>query len=389
LCVPQEKSAKNITRTVKDRVTMLKRLSTVLKRLSPTMANVADRQAERTTLHQVATLAGVSVSTVSLVLAGKASHRRISEDTKVRVKKAAEDLNYAPNLLTRSLRRGRTHVLSFYSAFRHREEADVYMDTLSSAIEMAGGEAGYDILVHCNFNRSPKEIYQFLNGGLADGLLLFAPMANDPLLALLHKSSLPVVLMNGRDPAGIFPSVADDVKCGMKLVARQLIEHRHRRIAILTPHDSEARDADTRTRLLRSELEIEGIHVPSEWILPSGERAHEVLKTLMSAEEPPTAIFCWHDRLAYGVLAACEEIGISVPDQVSVIGYDGLHWPSPTRHLAATVHVSQPSLARMAVHLLDTYINGYEGPLREEVLPVSFQPGTSFGPARPLQWSKP
>ena len=77
------------------------------------MLKYADRQAERTTLQEVATLAGVSISTVSLVLAGKAGHRRISEDTHARVKKAAEELNYAPNLLTRSLRRGRTHVLSF------------------------------------------------------------------------------------------------------------------------------------------------------------------------------------------------------------------------------------------------------------------------------------
>ena len=172
------------------------------------------------------------------------------------------------------------------------------------------------------------------------------------------------------------------------MVARQLVENGHRRIAILTPYDQEARDADNRIRILRAELKEEGIEVPEHWILPSGEQAHQVLIGLMAASEPPTAIFCWHDRLAYGVLAACEELGISVPDQVSVIGYDGLHWPSPTRHLASSVHVSQPLLARTAVHLLDTYINGYEGQLREEVIPVTFQPGTSFGPARSLQWSK-
>src|SRR5579863_8684747 len=149
---------------------------------------MTERQTTRTRLHEVASLAGVSVSTVSLVLAGKADRLRISESTRARVRGAAEDLNYAPNLLTRSLRRGRTHVLSFYSTFRLREESDLYMDTLSSAIERAGGEAGYDILVHCNFGRSPKEIYQFLNGGLADGLILFAPQPDDPLLALLHKS---------------------------------------------------------------------------------------------------------------------------------------------------------------------------------------------------------
>ncbi len=345
------------------------------------MLKISERQAERTTLHEVATLAGVSISTVSLVLAGKAGHRRISEDTRARVKRAAEDLNYAPNLLTRSLRRGRTHVLSFYSTFRHREEADVYMDTLSSAIEMAGGEAGYDILVHCNFNRSPKEIYQFLNGGLADGLILFAPQATDPLLALLHKSSLPVVLLNGRDPARVFSSVADDVQTGIKQIAAQLHELGHRRIAILTNLAGEARDANTRVGLLKRYLGEFGIQVPAGWVGPSGEDATTVLAQFMEQPEPPTAIFCWHDRLAYGVLASCERLGISVPEKLSIIGYDGLHWPSPTKHIAASVHVNHPTLARRAVQLLDDHINGYEGPLREEVVPVSFTFGTSLGPA--------
>lgn len=347
------------------------------------MLKVADRQAERTTLNEVAALAGVSISTVSLVLAGKASHRRISEDTRARVKKAAEDLNYAPNLLTRSLRRGRTHVLSFYSAFRNREEADVYMDALSSAVEMAGGESGYDILVHCNFNRSPKEIYQFLNGGLADGLILFAPQSDDPLLALLRKSSLPVVLINGRDPERMFPSVADEVQSGMKQVAEALVAHGHRRIAILTDRAGQARDCHRRVRLLRHNLHELGVDVPESWVCPCGVDASSIVRELMASPEPPTAIFCWHDRLAYGVLATCDELGIGVPEQISIIGYDGLHWPSMTRHFAASVNVSLPSLARTAVRLLDEYINGYEGPVREEWVPVTFAAGTSLGAAMP------
>jgi len=351
------------------------------------MARISTRQVERTTLHSVATQAGVSVSTVSLVLAGKAGNRGISEDTRARVRKVAEDLNYAPNLLTRSLRRGRTHILSFYSAFRQREEADVYMDTLSSAIEMAGGEAGYDVLVHCNFARSPKEIYQFLNGGLADGLILFAPQQDDPLLALLHKSSLPVVLLNVRDPAHLFSSVADDVAAGMTLVAEELVAKGHRRIAVLTARDANSRDADKRVRLLRAALLEAGVAIPDEWVRPSGEDAREAIAGLMAEPLPPTAIFCWHDRLAYGALASCEKLGIEVPKQLSIIGYDGLHWPASTSHMAASVHVNQSALARKAVGILDDYINGYDGPLREEVIPVTFNLGTSFGSPDTLQWS--
>ena len=321
------------------------------------------------------------MSTVSLVLAGKADNRRISEDTCERVRKIAEDLNYAPNLLTRSLRRGRTHILSFYSTFRNREEADVYMDSLSSALELAGGDCGYDILVHCNFNRSPREIYQFLNGGLSDGLILFAPQPFDPLLSLLHNSSLPVVVLNGRDPHRLLPSVADDVEMGMRLVSEQLLQQGHRRVAILSPMDGDPRDADRRIQLLRANLRESGVEVPDRWVCPSRSDARAALARLMEEPEPPTAVFCWHDRLAYGVLAASESLGVRVPEQLSVIGYDGLYWPSATRHVAATVCVNHRALARSAVGLLDLYINGYDGPLREDLFPVSFSTGTSLGPA--------
>lgn len=345
------------------------------------------RQSERTTLQEVATLAGVSASTVSLVLSGNASKRRIAVDTRTRVSRAAEDLNYAPNLLTRSLRKGRTQILSFFSAFRYREEADLYMDNLSSAIETAGGHAGYDILVHCNFNRSPKEIYQFLNGGLADGLILFAPATQDPLLTLLHKSSLPVVILNGRDPERRFPSVVDDVEAGIDAAAHELFKLGHQRIALFTDKSGGSRDSNRRVKLIREKLAALGISIPDRWVIPSGEDAREVLAELLAETHPPTAIFCWHDRLAFGVLASCESLGIQVPNQISIVGYDGLHWPSATKHIAASVNVDHHGHARMAVQLLDEYINGYEGPLREEVVPVTFTTGTSLGPANALQRS--
>src|SRR5262245_49812115 len=121
----------------------------------------------RITLKEVAAKAGVSASTASLVLTGKAEGRGIPAETNERVRRAALDLNYAPNLLLRSLRRGRTHVVSFYNGFRHRFARDLYMDRLSAAVEYSGGEYGYDVLVHCDFSRKPQETYQFLNGGLS------------------------------------------------------------------------------------------------------------------------------------------------------------------------------------------------------------------------------
>ncbi len=261
------------------------------------------------------------------------------------------------------------------------------MDKLSSAIETAGGELGYDILVHCNFRRSPKEIYQFLNGGLADGLLLFAPKQDDPLLELLRKSPLPVVLINSQDRLGQYSSVSDRASEGMDLVADRLVELGHRRIAAFHGEDSLARDSHVRISLLINRLKQHGVEIPKAWLPEVGDNPISIVKELLSQPEPPTAIFCWHDRLAYNVLAACEKLGVDVPNQVSIVGYDGLQWPSATKHTAASVHVDLGSLAKAAVRLLDLAILDSSAASTHEVVPLTFTPGTSLGPPQDKQWS--
>jgi DNA-binding LacI/PurR family transcriptional regulator len=346
------------------------------------MTSGSGRQNSRATLQAVAELAAVSATTVSLVLSGKANTRRISAETHVRVKQAAEALNYAPNLLTRSLRQGRTNIFSFFSTFRNREEDDLYMDRMVSAVEGAAGQSGYDVLVHCNFKRSPKEIYQFLNGGIAEGLLLFAPPPNDPLLPILRKSTLPVVIINGRDPLGQYPSVAEDTVHGMQLVAEALLAHGHKNAAILVAEDSMSLDSKNRVMLLQDHYRRAGHEIATSAIYKTPANAAHLLEALMSRPEPPTALFCWHDRLAYRVLAACEQIGIPVPGQLSVVGYDGIHWPSKTSHQATSVKVDLHGLARKAVSLLDRYISSQPECIVTETEPVSFLVGTSLGPAR-------
>lgn len=342
-----------------------------------------ESRGERPTLQAVAVRAGVSITTVSLVLAGKASARGISAKTDQRVRKAADDLGFAPNLLMRSLRKGRTHILSFYSTYRNRDQRDLYMEKLAFGVENGGGIVGYDVLVHCNFRRSVKETYQFLNGGFADGLLLFAPKADDPMLELVRKSQLPAVIMNGRDPEGQYSSVENDVEQGIRIIADQLLEKGHRNIVALVSDSEVARDADRRVDLLRRYLSERGVQIPDEAVVPAGDQSTAgVLRRLMQLPEPPTAIFCWHDRLAYALLSACEEQGISVPNDLSVVGYDGLHWPSRTSHVVSSVAVDLDQLALEAVRLLDEAILDPNVNTRHVVLPVSFLPGTSLGVAR-------
>lgn len=339
------------------------------------------RNQNRATLQAVADLAGVSVTTASLVLSGKHEIRRISGSAQDRVLQAAAELNYAPNLLVRSLRKGRSHIIAFYNGFRNRESSDIYMDKLSTSVEFAGGAHGYDVLVQCNYLRTAQESYQFLNGGMADGVLIFAPDSRDPLLHRLRQSDLPVVLLNARDHAGFFPSIADDNDTGPKLLANTLADLGHTRIAAFTDKEDGNHDSEIRARNLQKWLKKRGVE---DVTVVSGVRAgneEENLINLMKRPKPPTALFCWHDRLAYQVLDACVRHGISVPGDLSVIGYDGVRWPSLSPHIAASIQVDLQIMAERAVKTLDLYVGGYNGPLIEETMPVSLSPGTTLGPS--------
>jgi len=335
----------------------------------------------RVTLAEVAKRAGVSSTTASLVLRGKTQMLRISEETDRRVREAAREFDYSPNLLVHSLQQGKTSVISFFNAFRHRVENDLYMDRLSTAIEHAAGRIGCDVLIHCDFSRSPEDQYRFINGGRADGLLLFAPLPNDPLLPWFRKSNLPVVTIGSKDPQGILPSVRDDVQSGMRMVAKALLENGHRRISIITEKGDDSRDADERTALLRGYLKEAGVPVPDAQVFISTGPTRDVVKKIMAQRQAPTAIFCWRDFIAYEALVACEAQGISVPERLSIVGYDGLHWPAATSHTAASVHIDLRVLADTAVALLDSYINGREEASKHVLFPVAFQPGTTIGPA--------
>lgn len=336
------------------------------------------RSRSRATLTDVAKLAGVSPTTVSLVLAGKADLRRISDETDLKVRTAAETLGYTPNLLHRSLRRGRTGVISFYNAFRHREDSDLYMDRMSSAVEHAGGTLGYDVLVHCNFQRAPREVYETLNGGFADGLLLFAPLPDDPLLPMLRASNLPTVLIHRHDEEGMLASVRDDEDLGMRLLADALVEQGHSRIAVIVEELAGSRDASLRLSLLRRHLAGHGVAVPDERVAFWNGDPGQALDQVWAQAPKPTALFVWHDRAAYRILEACHARGIRVPEDLSLVGYDGILWPSTAPGVVGSVQVELAEIARTAFRVLHGLVTGEEVP-RETTLPVTFDPGTTLG----------
>ncbi|RYD61409.1 MAG: LacI family transcriptional regulator, partial [Verrucomicrobiaceae bacterium] len=104
----------------------------------------------------------------------------------------------------------------------------------------------------------------------------------------------------------------------------------------------------------------------------------EVVERLLALKPCPTALFIWHDRLAYQILEALAERNLDVPGDLSVVGYDGLTWPSTTHHVVTSVQTSFEAMADAAVSSLIRLVEGKPGPLHQAV-PVAFVPGTTLG----------
>jgi LacI family transcriptional regulator len=334
---------------------------------------------DRITLKEIADLAGVSLSTASAILANKARERRISDASVRRVQEIARVHDYTPNLLVRSLRNKRTNTLSFYSGYGPRDADDLFLDRILGQLQLAAGEARQELLVHCDYSRPVEATYHKLKGGLSDGVLYYGPQENNPLLALLRRSSLPTVILNRADDESQLPSVAPDFADGMRQVADLLLAQGHQRIAAVEPELSYDRLGVRRSEMLKAELATRNVALSET--LTYGADVAEVASDIVritSGPDPVTALFCWNDTCGYKALDLCLTLGIDVPGQLSVVGFDGLRWPSRSHLTLTSVRLPLDLIAREAVAVLQERIDnpGVERVVR--TLPVTLLQGETI-----------
>ena len=334
----------------------------------------------RVTLKQIAERSGLSVSTVSLILSGKAHHNRISQEAIALVDRTAKAMDYSPNLLVHNMQTGRTHIMTFFNCFRYVSgDDDPYSVRLTTATNRAAGELGYNVMTFCSFPPTVEGAYHSLNGGHCDGVILFAARPDEPLLDRFRPSRLPAVLLNTADPEGVLSSVRDDVADGMRQAVEAIRLRGHRRIAAITDAGPNP-NAPQRIALLRQYADDAGLDLPEERLVEAGsdEDASEAVAYLMRSDQPPTALFCWRDSLAVTAVQTCERMGIEVPTRLSVVGYDGISFPDRTSHRIASVHVDLIDIGRRAVTILDGLISGKASKPTIDLRPVQFLEGTTL-----------
>jgi LacI family transcriptional regulator len=268
----------------------------------------------------VARAAGVSQATVSLVLGGK-WRGRVSEPTARAVRAAAGDLGYRPNLAARSLRLGRTRTaLLVVPALTHEYFARVY----TGAAEVADAH-GFGVVLYPSPEGIGPARDPFGSARTAIDGVLASSMAADAL-AGIADGGLPLVMLDsGPGTAGGPPTVDLAVADGIRQVVRHLLGLGHRRITHL------AGDVDTwtfreRARAVQAELAgVAGACLASErCALDVGAGREAALRALSGPGPRPTALLCDGDVLAAGACKAARVLGLRVPEDVSVSGFDDL-----------------------------------------------------------------
>ena len=274
------------------------------------------------TIKDVARLAGVGLGTASRVVSGKGS---VSQRTEERVKKAIAELGFRPSHAARSLLSGNSQMIGVYIPVL---KGTFYMPILQS-IDLELRQAGLHMVVAFGVGigderRQGVEGIEFLMERGCDGLIVMSNVLTDEDFCILgHKRERLVVLNHESEAIGAQCFTADHVQGGV-MAARVLLEHQHKKIAVIAG-PAAAPDNVDRVNGFLAELGRAGIDTASMWIAESDfspEGGWNSAKELLESGREFTALFCANDEMALGALSYFQQAGISVPQDVSVIGYD-------------------------------------------------------------------
>jgi LacI family transcriptional regulator len=272
------------------------------------------------TLKDVAAASGVSISTVSRVLDDRTPPSRSA--TAERVRRIADDLGYRRNMFASGLRRGATGTIGVLVP----RLTDHVMALMFEAIERTARTRGaFAVVATCGDDPvEEKRATETLLDRNVDGLILATARLDDTLPASLRERGVPHALVLRTD--GLSPSALGDDEAGGYFAARHLVDLGHRDIAVITGpwFTSSARD---RLAGARRALAEGGIGIGEDRVISTGygiESGHIAGRTLLAQDSRPTAIFAANDNLAIGVAAAATAAGLTVGQDLSVVGYNDI-----------------------------------------------------------------
>ncbi len=273
-------------------------------------------------IFDIAQMAGVSKTTVSRVMNNQPG---VKEETRTRVLEAIEKLMYTPNQAARALVTRRTNVIG---VIYNELDVSVYIE-LANHLERYAKKFDYNV-VFCSTNdnfESKLKYIRYFTGGAADGLILFCSDTKDKeLVQKIKASSFPFVMIeNHFSDININNIIIDNVN-GARKAVQHLAELGHKRVAHITGNMEHRASVDRLQGYLAAVKDFGLLSIP-EYIIETDagkDSGYFAIDKLIHLEQPPTAIFTFNDVIGYEVVKRLTELGIRVPQDISIVGFDNI-----------------------------------------------------------------
>ncbi len=297
---------------------------------------------KRPTSYDVARLAGVSRTTVSLVL-NNVQTVHISPETRRKVLEAARKLHYFPHASARRLAQGRTATVALVW---HRgpdvNYRDAFLPALLQGITRVLKQHHYHLIFRPLEPDEPDEAFlELAQGHYADGLILSGPRADTPYLDELHRQGYPLVL-HGQLPGTEIPWVDVDNVQGARLAVNHLLRLGHRRIGMITNAPLAYVASKQRLEGYQQALAEAGLAYDEQLVRYGNfdeQSGEEAMHALLDLHPRPTAVFVASDMVALGALKAIWDRGLRVPQDIALVGFDDITTARFTTPPLTTVHV--------------------------------------------------
>lgn len=334
-------------------------------------------------LEDIAGRAGVSVSTVSRALSG---HTAISPATRAAVQAAAAELGYRFPIKGRRPRKSATRIVGVVIGALYNPFMTSLLEHLHDALQ----EAGYHITLiidSMDESMSLQTLRPIIDGYL-DGMIFATATLDSPVVAEIKRRGIPLVLVvRSVDDPGIDTVEIDNVHAGAE-AARHLFELGHRRIGLMMGPRNTSTSRDRSEGALQW-LGAQGVSrgdVPLIWGDYTMESGYSSAMSLLLSEQPVSAIIAGNDTMALGALEAAKRRGVSVPEQLSLIGFDDI--PLAGSQVLSLTTIRQPveAMARTAARRLLERMNGkIVGAGVHDILPIQLIQRATTAPKRPYK----
>jgi LacI family transcriptional regulator len=312
------------------------------------------------TIKDIAKVAGVSVTTVSRALNG---YSDVSEKTRKKIKRIAEELKYSPNTVARSLVTNKTKTIGLLVSGISREGAkdNIVLKVLTGVNEYCG-EVGYDIiLLNTSSRKQMEKTYtQLCRERRVDGVIIQGIKREDPYLLEVVESDIPCVLVDIPIESSTVGYVTTDNVSGSIKAVQHLIDLGHKEIGMINGHDqafvSQERLKGYEKALQDNNLALNKEHVVNGYF--EEESARIAALKLLKEQPQLTSLFCASDLMAFGAIKAAKELGLKVPEDFSVIGFDDIILASYASPSLSTVSQDMFKVGSESARLLIDILEG-------------------------------